>query len=121
MQKLIPISSFALAVALTACAHLRAPQEACTGSITKIEEQPGEHYFPAKGREPLTRVFVRANHGGDKGAADLLQILVSGLYNPSIYGHAGDTVHFICARHSLQTGTVWIEAIEEYKIIPPKR
>jgi len=52
-----------------------------------------------------------------KEAPATLRILVLGLYHPALSGNEGDTVQFSCPRHSLQTGTVWFDELERYKIV----
>jgi len=119
MKTLVPLGVAVLVVILTGCANSRARQEVCRGFVTKIEEHPGDHYSPAKGHKPLTSVFVDlipAEHRS-KSATVTLRILVLGQLPLSLCGHEGDTVQFLCPRHSLQTRTVWYDELNAYKVV----
>ena len=116
MQEIFLLAVVAVAVVLSACAHSHARPAACVGIITKIEELPGEHYSPAKGRQPLYSVSVRLIRVGHQDSTDQIRILVLELYNPSRFGKEGDTLHFACPKTSLQRGEVWFEELTGYSI-----
>lgn len=116
MQKLFLLAGIAMAVVLSACAHSSAPQETCVGIITKIEELPGDHYSPAKGHQPLTRVTVRLHRVGKESSSDLINILFLELYRPAQFGREGDTVRFICPTGPLQSSEAWFEDLKGYSV-----
>lgn len=116
MQKSPLIFGIVPVVVLSACVHAQLGQETCVGIITKIEDLPGEHYSPTKGRQPLYSVSVRLIRVGYQDSTDKIRILVLELYNPSRFGKEGDILHFVCPRTSRQRGEVWFEELTGYKI-----
>lgn len=115
-DQLRPILLLSLAL-LAGCGHEVSSPTQYYAVIERIEDVPGQHYTPERGKEPLSCIHLYLCDARGEHRMSRLGVFVFGLYRPAEFGEAGDWVAFQIADNLPLRDELWIEQLTGYRVL----